>query len=381
MRRILIITSSFDKTVDYIINKFSNINFIRLNVDELEKNQISITNFPEFRVSIKNETFKIANLFESIFSIYYRKLFLPDLNKYDANYHTYMQKEIYSFITGLVDSFNGKILTTPSILRKVENKIYQLKIANDLNCNIAYFSLDENSATALKLAKEGKIVAVYENGFITIKKGEWKIRVEKATHVPLTLGGKAKFMIANVLAATLAAYLQGFKTEDISLSLQTFIPSAAQTPGRMNIFDFNKFKVLIDFAHNPSGYRGIEEYLESVSATKKIGIIAGVGDRRDEDIKECAKIAGRMFDHIIIRQEKHLRGRTEEEINSLILAGIAESGRNVTTEIITAEVEALKHAMDNAEDGSFITALSDVIDNAIETVQDYLDKENEESKA
>ena len=257
---------------------------------------------------------------------------------------------------------------------------YCLKIAKDLNCNIAYFSLDENNETALKLAKEGKIVAVYENGFITIKKGEWKIRVEKATHVPLTLGGKAKFMIANVLAATLAAYLQGFKTEDISLSLQTFVPSAAQTPGRMNIFDFNKFKVLIDFAHNPSGYRGIEDYLETVSATKKIGIIAGVGDRRDEDIKECAKIAGRMFDHIIIRQEKHLRGRTEEEINKLILEGIAESGRNVTTEIITAEVEALKHAMDNAEDGSFITALSDVINNAIETVQEYLDKENEESK-
>ena len=45
-----------------------------------------------------------------------------------------------------------------------------------------------------------------------------------------------------------------------------------------------------------------------VAANKKIGIIAGVGDRRDEDIRECAKIAGRMFDHIIIRQEKHLRG-------------------------------------------------------------------------
>ena len=124
-----------------------------------------------------------------------------------------------------------------NLLRKDE---YCLKIAKDLSCNIAYFSLDENNETALRLAKEGKIVAVYENGFITIKKGEWKIRVEKATQVPLTLGGKAKFMIANVLAATLAAYLQGFKTEDISLSLQTFIPSAAQTPGRMNIFDFNK---------------------------------------------------------------------------------------------------------------------------------------------
>lgn len=253
-----------------------------------------------------------------------------------------------------------------------------LKIANELSCNVAYFSMDENNPKVKQFSKEGKIVAVYENGFITIKKGEWKIRVERATHVPLTMGGKAKFMIANVLAATLAAYLQGFKTEDISLSLQTFIPSAAQTPGRMNVFEFKRFKVLIDFAHNPAGYKGVEEYLSSVEATKKIGIIAGVGDRRDEDIKECASIAARMFDHIIIRQEKHLRGRTEEEIIGLIMEGIAESGRTVTHEIIKKEVEAIKHAIDNAEDGSFITALSDVVTNAIDIVQQYLDKESEE---
>ena len=253
-----------------------------------------------------------------------------------------------------------------------------LKIAKELSCNIAYFSMDENNATVKQFSKEGKIVAVYENGFITIKKGEWKIRVEKATHVPLTMGGKAKFMIANVLAATLAAYLQGFKTEDISLSLQTFIPSAAQTPGRMNIFEFKKFKVLIDFAHNASGYRGVEEYLSSVEATKKIGIIAGVGDRRDEDIKECASIAARMFDHIIIRQEKYLRGRTEEEIIGLIMEGIKESGRNVTHEIIPKEVEAIRHAISTAQEGTFITALSDVVTNAINIVQEYLDKESEE---
>jgi cyanophycin synthetase len=253
-----------------------------------------------------------------------------------------------------------------------------VKIGQELSCNVAYFSMDEENPLIKKLCKENKIVCVYENGFITVKKGEWKIRIERATHVPLTMGGKAKFMIANVLAATLASYLQGFKTEDISLSLQTFIPSAAQTPGRMNIFDFKKFKVLIDFAHNPSGYLGVEDYLLSVVANKKIGIIAGVGDRRDEDIKECAKIAGRMFDHIIIRQEKHLRGRTEEEIIGLILEGIAESGRNVTHEIITKEVEAIKHAINSAEEGTFITALSDVVTNAIEIVQEYLDKENEQ---
>lgn len=252
-----------------------------------------------------------------------------------------------------------------------------VKLGQDLNCNIAYFSLSEDSDFIKKLCAEGKTVAVYENGYITIKKGEWKIRIERATHVPLTLGGKAKFMIANVLAATLASYLWGFKTEDISLSLQTFIPSAAQTPGRMNIFEFKKFKVLIDFAHNASGYKGVEEYLQSVDATKKIGIIAGVGDRRDEDIRECANIAARMFDHIIIRQEKYLRGRTEDEIINLILEGIKTSGKTVTYEIIPKETEAIKHAINCAEEGSFITALSDVVTNAIDIVQEYLDKENE----
>ena len=254
-----------------------------------------------------------------------------------------------------------------------------MKIANELSCNIAYFSLDENNPIVKQFSREGKIVAVYENGYITIKKGEWKIRVEKASHVPLTMGGKAKFMIANVLAATLASYLQGFKTDDISLSLQTFIPSAAQTPGRMNVFEFKKFKVLVDFAHNPAGYRGIEDYLHSVEATKKIGIIAGVGDRRDEDIKECGTIAGRMFDHIIIRQEKYLRGRTEQEIIDIIVSGINEANRNVTYEIIPLETEAIKHAIDHAEDGSYITALSDVVTNAIKIVQEYLDKENDDS--
>ena len=253
-----------------------------------------------------------------------------------------------------------------------------VKIGEELDCKVAYFSMNEENPLIKKLCTEGKTVAVYENGFITIKKGEWKIRIERATHVPLTLGGKAKFMIANVLAATLASYLWGFKTEDISLSLQTFIPSAAQTPGRMNIFEFKRFKVLIDFAHNASGYKGVEEYLHSVEATKKIGIIAGVGDRRNEDIKECAKIAARMFDHIIIRQEKHLRGRTEEEIINLIMEGIIESGRSVTHEIIPKEVEAIRHAINCAEEGSFITALSDVVTNAINIVQEYLDKENEQ---
>lgn len=250
-----------------------------------------------------------------------------------------------------------------------------VKLAKGLDCKIAFFSMNENNPVIVDHCKTGCIAAIYENGYITIKKGDWKIRIEKVTTIPLTFGGKAKFMIGNILAASLAAYLYGFKTEGIRLSLETFIPSPALTPGRMNIFNFKNFTVMIDFAHNPAGYIAIDEFLSTIDSPKKIGIIAGVGDRRDQDIIEIGRLGAKMFDHIIIRQEKHLRGRLEEDIIALIVQGIKSEDRKVTYETIPKEVEAIKHAISIAEPGTFITALSDVVTNAIEIVQEYLDKE------
>lgn len=271
------------------------------------------------------------------------------------------------------------------VVRSIKNDGWAVLNAEDVNCvslskgldcKVAYFSMDENHPVIIEHCKTGGIAAVYENGYVTIKKGDWKIRIEKVTMIPLTFGGKAKFMIGNVLAASLAAYLYGFKTENIRLSLETFIPSPALTPGRMNIFNFKNFTVMIDFAHNAAGFIAIEEYLSTVKATKKIGIIAGVGDRRDQDIMDCGVHGAKMFDHIIIRQEKNLRGRTEQEIIDLIVQGIVSVDKKVTYETIPKEVEAIKHAISIAEPGTFITALSDVVTNAIKIVQEYLDKES-----
>ena len=155
MKNILVITSSFDRTVDYLIEKFSSTKFIRLNVDELDKYKISVISNPRYIVSLKSSEYEIDNLFDSIHSIYYRKLFLPNLENYDDNYHTYMQKEIYSFVVGLVDSFQGRILTAPSILRKVENKIFQLKISTDLGFLLpnSLISNDNNQGNKFNTSK------------------------------------------------------------------------------------------------------------------------------------------------------------------------------------------------------------------------------------
>jgi cyanophycin synthetase len=252
---------------------------------------------------------------------------------------------------------------------------YCVRIGKKADCNVTYFSRDENNPVIKAHCKKGGIACVYENGFITILKGDWKIRVQRTVLIPLTFGGTVPFMIENVLAATLAAFLWGFRTEDIKISLETFIPSAAQTPGRMNIFDFKDFKFMIDFAHNPDGYKGIKEFLRHVDSPLKIGIIAGTGDRRDEDIRELGKLSAEMFDYVILRQEKHLRGRTEENILSLLKEGILSVDPNKQFEVVPKEIDAIKHAMSLAKPGTFITALSDVVDNAIETVQNYQEQE------
>lgn len=283
----------------------------------------------------------------------------------------------------LKDMTNVKAVVAKSVKRHGTvvlnaDNAYCVSISKMVECNVAYFSMDENNPVIVQHCRKGGVAAVYENGYITIKKGEWKFRVEKAQNIPLTFGGRVSFMIANVLAATLASYSFGFTIDDIKTNLETFIPSAAQTPGRMNIFEFRDYKVLIDFAHNPDGFKGIKEFLSTIESPYKIGIITGTGDRRDNDIREMGRISAEMFDHIIIRQDKFLRGRKAEEIVQLLVEGIQQQDKNKSYEYIPKEVEALKHALSLAKPGTFITALSDVIDNAIELVQNYQAREREQ---
>jgi cyanophycin synthetase len=114
--------------------------------------------------------------------------------------------------------------------------------------------MDENNPRIKKHCKDGGYAVVYENGYVTILKGTWKIRVLKVTDIPITFDGKASHNIMNTLPAVLAAYLfRDISIEDIRTGLSTFVPSPALTPGRLNMFEFRKCKFLADFAHNPCG--------------------------------------------------------------------------------------------------------------------------------
>jgi len=263
-----------------------------------------------------------------------------------------------------------------AILNADDDRVYEMR--SNVKCNVALFSMDEDSPRIKKHAKAGGLSAIYENGFITLMKGEWKIRICKAVNVPLTMGGRAAFMIQNVLPAVLTAHVRGFSIEDIKVSLESFIPSPAQTPGRLNLFEFKDFSIMLDYAHNAAGLKALANLVEKMDGYPKVGIIAGVGDRRDEDTIELGAIAAGMFDEIIIRQDRNLRGREEDELIALLETGIDRVDPNKPRKVIRLEKDAIVHAIENVKKGSLIIVSSDVVPDALNLVMKY--KEDEADK-
>lgn len=260
-----------------------------------------------------------------------------------------------------------------AILNADDDLVYGMR--KSVQANVALFSMDEDNPRIKAIAKVGGISAIYENGYITICRGTWKMRITKAINVPLTYGGKAAFMIQNVLPAALTAYVRGIPLEDIKVALESFIPSPSQTPGRLNMFEFKNFNVLLDYAHNPAGLRALQNMLQHMDGTPKVGIIAGIGDRREQDNNEIGQVAAEMFDEVIIRQDKHLRGKTENEIIDMLTAGIRKADPNKKVTVFKAERDAIDYAIKNAVPGSLIVVCSDVVPDALAQVTKYKEEE------
>ena len=244
-----------------------------------------------------------------------------------------------------------------------------VKIAGELSCNVAYFSLEPNNPVIKQHLSQNKTVAIVEDGNLVINhKGEIKI-LSDVSLIPLTCQGTCAFMIANVLGSALAAFLSNFPEDKIIETLQSFKPGIEHTPGRMNNFKFEDFEVLVDYAHNPHGFLAIEDFLKSSNATRKIGVITGVGDRRDNDIIELGVIAQRMFDHVIIRFDKDLRGSSTDRIAKLIIEGLQTLDKKVSYEIVGDELEAVHHVLKMAKKGDYIVLLSEYFQDVVKIIQ------------
>ena len=262
-----------------------------------------------------------------------------------------------------------------AVLNADDDLVYKMK--NDLKCNIALFSMDENNPRIKAHAAENGLSCVFENGYVTIMKGSWKIRVLPVKDIPLTYEGKAIHNINNCLPAVLATYLfRDITIDDIRIGLQTFIPSESLTPGRLNFFHFKNFTMLADFAHNPHGLKLLCDFVSKLDYKHKVGVISGTGDRRDDDIRELGEISGAYFDEIIMRCDKNLRGRTADEIMGLLEEGIRKVNKTVPVIKIANENEALEYIYAHPHEGALYTIMCDVVAGAIDKIKELKARED-----
>ena len=236
---------------------------------------------------------------------------------------------------------------------------YSFGMKKGLECNLGLFCKDENNENVIAhLRFGGTAICTDKDLNIYIYHQNKKTFVFNAAEAPITCGGKAGFMVDNILPTVLASYLLGFELEKITQALLNFIPSAENTPGRINEFRINKVNVIVDYAHNPHGLRALAGYIKNIHQ-KKIGIITGTGDRREEDIIEFGNIAGGMFDEIIIRFDRNLRGRTRESIIELLDQGIRESDSTPQYQVIPETQDAIYLAIKNATENSYVIVCAD----------------------
>lgn len=167
MNKVLVITSSIDYTVDYIISKYSDrAEFFRVNVDL----------FSNYRITIESDTWRISCPYwtiqqDEVDSIYYRKPRMPDLSDYQPEYSFMIQRDIIAVVEGLVNSFDKYVLTKPSVLHKAENKILQLVLAKDIPFNVPCSLITNDRVPAQSLIRKTSIIKPLSTGKITTPSG------------------------------------------------------------------------------------------------------------------------------------------------------------------------------------------------------------------
>jgi cyanophycin synthetase len=159
------------------------------------------------------------------------------------------------------------------------------------------------------------------------------------------------------------AFSLGLKLDAIRQGLRTFDSTFYQAPGRMNVFNEHPFKVLFDYGHNAHAVSMMADLAQRLDVTgRRIVVLAGPGDRRDEDLVAIADAVAGRFDHYICRRDDALRDRAPDEVpriqaTALRARGVADS----TISIIPDEQEAIDAALHMGRSGDLLLIFADAL--------------------
>ncbi|MGZ4155008.1 MAG: cyanophycin synthetase [Actinomycetota bacterium] len=249
--------------------------------------------------------------------------------------------------------------------------------------NVILFTMEEKHELVERWIRRGRKAVTLERSprgeMMVIREGRRTMPIAWVHTLPATFEGKARMMVQNAMAAAAAAHAAGAHLHDIRQGLRSFTTSVYQAPGRLNLFELDGVKVLIDYAHNAAGLEGVGDFVErmtsdapvggqpgeaSWTANLRVAVVATAGDRRDEDMRELGRVAARYFDDVIVREDKNPRGRPAGQTAEFILEGVREAqasgkARAGHAEIVLDEMEAARRALDRSRPGDLVVLCVD----------------------
>ncbi|MEQ1630587.1 MAG: cyanophycin synthetase [Gallionella sp.] len=239
-----------------------------------------------------------------------------------------------------------------------------VKMRDSCPGSVIFFARDRHHPVMATHRAQGCRVVYVDGADIVATKGNESLRVPLA-NIPITRNGTIGFQIENAMAAIAAMWGHGVAWDTICQGAATFVNDAQTAPGRFNFFDYRGANVIADYGHNPDAILALVPAIESIPAKKRVVVISGAGDRRDEDIRRQTEILGDVFDEIILYQDQCQRGREEGEVLVLLQQGLVHAKRAKKIIEITGEFLAIDTALADLQSGDLCLVLIDQVDEAL----------------
>jgi cyanophycin synthetase len=237
-------------------------------------------------------------------------------------------------------------------------------MASSCKGKITFFGADKYHPVVATHIAQGKRTVYVDNGQLVAVEGKAEERIALAD-VPITRNGAIGFQVENTMAAIAAAWGAGIDWQSIRLGLATFTTDSHNAPGRFNVFDYRGATVIADYGHNPDAMVALVQAVEAMPAKRRLVLISGAGDRRDEDIRQQTEILGKAFDDVLLYQDQCQRGREDGEVIALLREGLTGAPRTSYVDEIDGEFIAIDKALGRLKDGDLALILVDQVEDAL----------------
>ncbi len=210
-------------------------------------------------------------------------------------------------------------------------------------------------ACALEAGVNGHMITLYDKGS--------NIPLLWTHLIPATMEGRALHNVQNAMFAAAIAFSLGIKLDAIRQGLRTFDTTFFQAPGRMNVYNEHPFKVLFDYGHNAHAVGAMADLAQRLDvAGRRIVVLAGPGDRRDEDLVAIVDAVAGRFDHYVCRRDDALRGRDGDEVPRIQSRALMARGIDkAAISIIPDEQEAIEAALNMGRPGDLLLIFADAL--------------------